>query len=232
MSSLEASGLMEEPRVAEPRIPFMAWPGWRHIGYSALVSLPNTLWFMLVYGGADLLTAHRSFRVRVYLSGELKVPLVPAMTVFYMSIYLLFLAAPFILRKRHEVRALVGTLALVILCGGVGFLLFPADLAFATPKEEQMGAWAGLFHLADQMNLTYNLVPSLHVALAIACIAVFASRAPAGGKVLLWLWAIMIAASTILTHQHHLLDAVTGWLLAVGCAKTVYPRLAAISSQS
>src|SRR5512140_1274835 len=166
---------MGEPRVAEPRIPFVAWPGWRHIAYSALVSLPNTLWFMLVYGGADLLTAHRSFRVRVYLSAELKVPLVPAMTVFYMSIYLLFLAAPFILRKRHEVRALVGTLALVILCAGIGFLLFPADLAFTTPKEEELGAWAGLFHLADKLNLTYNLVPSLHVALAIACIAVFAS---------------------------------------------------------
>lgn len=228
MTFLEATGVLEEEKVAEPRAPFLAWPGWRHIGYAALISLPNTLWFMLVFGGADLLTAHRSFRVRVHFSAELNVPLVPAMTVFYMSIYLLFLAAPFILRERHEVRALVGTLALTIFFSGIGFLLFPADLAFATPGEKELGGWAGLFHLADRLNLTYNLLPSLHVALAVACIAVYSSRAPFVGKVLVWLWAIMISASTVLTHQHHVLDAIAGWLLAIACVKVVFPRLAAM----
>jgi membrane-associated phospholipid phosphatase len=228
VSFLDATGVLEEQNVAEPRSAFLSWPGWRHIGYAALVSLPNTLWFMLVYGGADLLTAHRSFRVRVHLSAELNIPLVPAMTVFYMSVYLLFLAAPFILHGRHEIRALVGTLALVILFSGIGFLLFPAELAFAAPKEEELGAWASLFNLADRLNLTYNCVPSLHVALAVACVAVYAPRASGKGRALLWLWAIMIAASTILTHQHHVLDAVTGWLLAVACVNAFFPRLTAI----
>jgi membrane-associated phospholipid phosphatase len=221
---LDATGALAEENAAEPRAPFLAWPGWRHIGYAALVSLPNTLWFMLVYVGADLLTAHRTFRVRVHFSAELYIPLVPAMTVFYMSIYLLFLAAPFILRERHEVRALVGTLALIILCSGLGFLLFPASLAFATPGEEELGGWSGLFHLADRLNLTYNLLPSLHVALAVACIAVYSSRAPLVGKALVWLWGLMIAVSTVLTHQHHVLDAITAWLLAVACVKVVFSR--------
>lgn len=229
MTLLQANGVLGEQEALAVPPPFLAWPGWRHIGYAAMVSLPNTLWFMLVFGGADLLTAHRSFRVRVHFSAELNIPFVPAMTVFYMSIYLLFLAGPFILRERREIRALVGTLALIILCGGIGFLLFPADLAFATPGEEELGIWKVLFHLADRLNLTYNLLPSLHVALAVACIAVYSSHAPFPGKILLWLWAVMIAASTVLTHQHHVLDAVAGWLLAVTCVKVVFPRLAALT---
>jgi membrane-associated phospholipid phosphatase len=156
------------------------------------------------------------------------IPFVPSMTVFYMSIYLLFLAGPLILRKRREIRGLVGTLAVIIFCGGIGFLLFPADLAFATPQEGELGVWAGLFHLADKLNLTYNLLPSLHVALAVACVGVYAERAPLVGKILLWLWAMMIAVSAVLTHQHHVMDAVTGWALAVAAVKVVYPRLVAL----
>ena len=211
--------MLERPRTAAVREPFLAWPGWSHLGYAGLLALSNSLWFLLVFGGCDLLTAHRSLRVRVHVPSELNIPLVPSMTVVYMSIYLLFLAGPFILRKREEIRALVGTLAVITFLAGIGFLLFPANLAFATPQESELGVWSGLFHLADRLNLTYNLVPSLHVALAVACIAMYAARASFTGKALLWLWAVLIAVSTVLTHQHHVVDAVTGWLLAVGCVR-------------
>ena len=177
----EVESLVESQAVERPE-PFAAWPGWKHIGYTTLLGLLNALWFTLVFVGADSLTAHRSFRVRVHFSWELGIPLVPAMTVFYMSIYLAFLAAPFIVRRRQEVRALVGTLALVILLSGIGFLLFPADLAFVPPDEKVLRVWAAIFHLADKLNLTYNVVPSLHVVLVVACVAVFSTHAPARGK--------------------------------------------------
>jgi membrane-associated phospholipid phosphatase len=147
------------------------------------------------------------------------------MTVFYMSLYLLFLLAPFVLRTRREIRALVATLALVIVCGGVAFLLCPAELAFAPPREEELGLWAGLYHCADNLNLTYNLVPSLHVTFGAVCAAVFSPRAPAAGKIVFWSWAILIAASTVLIHQHHALDVVTGWLLASVGVRVVFRRL-------
>src|SRR5216684_6327360 len=104
------------------------------------------------------------------------------MTLFYMSIYLLFWMAPFVLRTRREFRALVIALAVAIFCGAIGFLLFPADLAFAPPREEDLGIWAGMFHFADTLNLTYNLLPSLHVAFAVVCVAIFSGRAPAAGR--------------------------------------------------
>jgi membrane-associated phospholipid phosphatase len=41
---------------------------------------------------------------------------------------------------------------------------------------------------------------------------------------LLWLWAAAIAASTVLTHQHHIIDAVTGWALGVIAFTVTAPR--------
>jgi membrane-associated phospholipid phosphatase len=232
VASLHAIVGIARSKEVERAEPFLAWPGWAHIRYTLVLSFVNTLWFVLVYGGMDALTARRSFRVPVHFLTELAIPFVPAMTLFYMSIYLLFWMAPFILRTRREFRALVITLAFAILCGGVGFLLFPADLAFAQPREEDLGMWAGMFHFADKLNLTYNLLPSLHVAFAVICVAIFSARAPVAGKVALWFWAAMVAASTVLIHQHHLLDTATGWLLALVCVKYVFDRFADNSSSS
>ena len=226
MASLPAIVEIAKPKAMEQAVPFLAWPGWAHLRYAALLSIANTLWFVLVYGGMDSLTARRGFRVPVHFPAELAIPFVPPMTLFYMSIYALFWMAPFILRTRREFRALVITMAFAIFCGGIGFLLFPGDLAFAPPREEDLGIWAGLFHFADKLNLTYNLLPSLHVAFAVICIAIFSARAPVAGKVLLWFWAAMVAASTVLIHQHHLLDVATGWLSALICVKHVFYRSA------
>lgn len=207
--------------VREKTEPFLAWPGWAHLREAALLSLANTLWFLIVYGGMDRLTAHRALRVPVHFQAELHIPFVPWMTVFYMSIYGLFLLAPFVLRTRREFRAAVAAMAVAIAVAGIGFLLVPAGLAFAPVREDQLGPWAGLYHLADDLNLTYNLVPSLHVAFAVICVAIFSPRAPRPIQIIFWLWPLLIAASTVLIHQHHVLDALTGWLLALLCVRLV-----------
>jgi len=167
----------------------------------------------MVYIGCDWLTAHRSLRVPIHLTVELSIPLIPGAVVVYMSIYLLFLAGPFIVRDRREFAALIFALALATLMGGIGFLLVPSQAAFAPPRE--LGVWADLFHFADRLNLDYNMVPSLHVALSVCCIDVFARHAAPAARALLWTWAAAIAVSTVLTHQHHVIDAVSGWLVGL-----------------
>jgi membrane-associated phospholipid phosphatase len=204
--------------------PFLAWPGWAHLRFAGLLSLADTLLFLAIYTDADRVTAGRAWRVPVHFAAELRIPFVPWMTVFYMSLYGLFLLAPFVLRTRRAFMAAVVAMVFSILASGIVFLLVPAELAFAPIQEDQLGAWAGLYHLADALNLTYNLLPSLHVAFAVICVSSFSPRAPRSIQIALWLWASLIAASTLLIHQHHVLDVIAGWLLAIVCVRTVSRR--------
>ncbi len=203
------------------REPFLAWPGWLLLAHMALLSLAILLWWLLVYHGANWLTELRSLRFRIHLDAELGMPFVPPFILVYLSMDLVFLPAPFILRSRRELEALALSLAVVIAVAGVGFLLFPAELAY--PRHDP-GAWSDVFTFAREVALKYNLVPSLHVAMSCICLAAYATHCGVAGKVLLFSWATAIALSTLLTHQHHLLDVATGLLLAVGGKRLIYDR--------
>ncbi len=205
------------------REPLLAWPGWGHLGYFAYVGGLLSVWFWFVYGGADYITAQRDLRVRIHFDAEERIPFVPEAVVVYLSVFVLMYASPFILRARRELRALATTLSFVILCAGIVFLLLPADLGF--PPHDDFGATASLFRLADWLNLDYNLVPSLHVAMSVVCIGAFSSRVGPTGKRLLWAWGLAIAISTLLTHQHHVVDVVSGLALGAGAVVLVYRRL-------
>ncbi len=210
------------------RPPLFAWPGAAHLWETALLSAAVMLLFAFVYGGADWVTGFRE-RHHVQLPFELQIPFVPAAVVGYMSLYGLFVLAPFILRTRCELRALAAALAVAIIAGGVCFLIYPAEGAF--PEPTNLGAWKGLYTFADCINLRYNMVPSLHVTLTLICVTVFARRAGTAGALAFWVWGVAICVSTVLLHQHHLLDVATGLILALGVNRLVYPRLARAKCQ-
>jgi membrane-associated phospholipid phosphatase len=221
-----------EPDLMAERSRFLGWPGLAHLGYCVGLMIVNGLWFLLVFGGCDFVTERRALRVQVALPGELEIPFVASMTVAYVSLYPLLLAGPFVLRERARFRAAVAALAAAIGIAGVCFLLVPAQLAFPPVPASELGIWEPLFRMADRLNLTYNLLPSLHVALTVVCVAAFATRAGRIGGAVLWAWAGVIALSTLLTHQHHMLDVLTGWGLALICFKYVYRPLAEPRSAS
>ncbi len=204
--------------------PLFAWPGWPHVHFAFWNIFVVTVWFCFIFGGADWLTAHRTARVRIDFNFESHIPLVPAFTVVYMSIYLLFLAAPFVLRTRREITTLARAQVFTISIAGICFLLIPAQLEFPPASDAELGIWRSLFRTADWLNLDYNLVPSLHVALSIVCIEMFCARARTYVRIWLRAWGALIAASTVLTHQHHIVDMVIGYLLAFGIVALVCVR--------
>jgi membrane-associated phospholipid phosphatase len=203
--------------------PFWGWPGCGHIRRTLCYVVLVGLWFLFVYVGADYVTGLRSLRFRVHFDAELAIPFVPQALLIYNSVYLQYLIAPFVLRSRRALDAYAAALAAIIAAAGVGFLLLPAQLAYA--PVEYAGAWAGAVATTRQLTLQYNLAPSLHVALAVATVAIFATRAGRVGRCVLWAWAIAVAASTLLLHQHHLFDAITGWPLGVAGKRLIYDRL-------
>src|SRR5262249_38304450 len=100
------AGVAESPAVVDPPMtpgpPFWNRPTLGHLWHAALLGVACTVWFGLVYGGADWLTHQHRYRVRLHTNVELAVPLVPAAVVGYMSLYPLFWIAPFVLRTGRE----------------------------------------------------------------------------------------------------------------------------------
>jgi membrane-associated phospholipid phosphatase len=90
------------------------------------------------------------------------------------------------------------------------------------------GVEGAIFGFADIINLDHNMCPSLHVAMAVAAAYVYALHSTRPAKRFWWLWAAAIMVSTLLTHQHHVIDVLAGAVVGWGCAslsnKNAWPR--------
>jgi membrane-associated phospholipid phosphatase len=207
--------------MTEPaRQPFWQWPNWRHLGHFLVLGALVTAWWVLVYGGADFITGRHSFRIRVHFDADLTIPFVPAAVLGYMALYPLFWAAPFVLHTGRELRALTWTLVAVIGVAGVCFVLLPVEAAFAPTPD--CGAWQGPVDFAKRLALTYNYLPSLHVALTVVCARVYGLHQGFIVRAILGLWASVVAASTMLLHQHYAIDVVAGAALGLLGVRWVY----------
>lgn len=197
---------------------FWGWPDTRTWWTYLWVALAGAVWFAVLYGGADYVTARRAFRVPIHFEWELRIPLVAWTAWIYMSIYALFVMCPFVLRSPRQIVSLGAALASVTAVAAVCFLLLPAELAF--PRQPIGDGLTGrVYAFADWLNLGHNLLPSLHVALTVTCVGAYARRARPAGRLLLWGWAVAVAISTVLTHFHHVLDAVTGFTLGLAASR-------------
>jgi membrane-associated phospholipid phosphatase len=172
--------------------------------------------FMVVYNGCLLLTVARPGAVgRVFAGWELHVPLVPAMILPYLSIYALFVLSFFMCRDGSELRQLARRMTVSQLVAAACYVLFPLECAYQRPRIE--GIFGPLFGLLDATDLPYNLAPSLHVATAIILGLFYDSKTRGLLRKVVIAWFTLIAASTMLTWQHHLVDVVAGTMLGVAC---------------
>lgn len=159
--------------------------------------------FFAVYPAMNWLTSRRT-PLHLYLTGELAIPFVPWFIWPYLSMYALFVLPLFFI-PAERMPALGKQLIAGCLVSAVLFLLFPAELGFARQVPKSYGAiYAGMFDI----DRPYNLVPSLHVIwsalIALACIDF--ARIPL--KIALFAWLCVVVASTVLVHQHHLIDVI------------------------
>lgn len=174
-----------------------------------------SLLFFVVYGGCNWIAAHRGDVGTWYYSWERFIPFVPLMIVPYMSIDLLFVAAPFICSSRDELQILARRIAFAILIAGMFFLAMP--LKMGVPRPEVTG-WTGvLFNCLHGFDQPYNLVPSLHIALRTILAELYGRHTKGVTRVASHVWFSLIGFSTLLTYQHHFVDVVGGFILAAFC---------------
>ncbi len=133
----------------------------------------------------------------------------------YMSIDLFFIAAPFLCRTDEELRIFSRRVVAAILIAGLCFLLFP--LRFAFPRPHASG-WLGvIFDWFRGMDSPFNLLPSLHAALLLLLVDLYARNLRGVFFVAAMLWFVLIGLSPLLTYQHHVIDIVGGFALAGYC---------------
>ena len=186
---------------------------------AAVLTLLFTLVFLLLFAGANAIADRIPWRIEVTLPGELGVPFVPAAAVLYLSLNAMLGLAPFVLRAWRELVPLFATLVAETAVAALFFVALPVRNTF--PERQADGVIGALFTLADTLNLEHNYFPSLHVAFAVTAALAYARKAGPGGRALLWGWATAIVGSTLLIHEHHLLDIAGGIVLALCVWRTV-----------
>jgi membrane-associated phospholipid phosphatase len=182
------------------------------VKHAAVVSALLSVLFLLVYGGTNWLTTLRGDVGTWYADWELGIPFVPIFIIPYMSIDLFFVAAPFLCGRQTELRTFARRVSFVILVAGAFFLIMPLRLGF---DREPVEGWAGvIFNTFRSMDAPHNLFPSLHITLRALLADVYARHTRGIAKAACMVWFALIGVSTVLTHQHHLIDIAGGFMLA------------------
>jgi membrane-associated phospholipid phosphatase len=179
------------------------------------VSIGLSVLFLIVYGGCNWITAHRTNVGTFFFWWEIAIPFVPFFILPYLSIDLFFVAAPFLCRTDRELSIFTKRISVAIIVAGICFLLFPLRFAFPRPHAE---GWLGaLFDWFRGMDAPFNLVPSLHAALMLILADTYLRHTEGPLRWALAVWFVFIALSPILTYQHHLIDIAGGFVLAAFC---------------
>src|SRR6266705_6565220 len=159
---------------AKPQIDSIDQGTGRSTRKALLASAGLSALFLVVYSGCNWITARHAGVGTFYFEWERGIPFVPFLILPYMSIDLFFIAAPFLCRTNEQLRVFSQRVTAAILVAGICFLLFPLRFAFPRPHSD---GWTGaLFDWFRAIDAPYNLFPSLHAALWLLLVDLYARR--------------------------------------------------------
>jgi membrane-associated phospholipid phosphatase len=194
------------------RYRFIAWPGREIFKITASLSVVFGAVFYGLYGLTDYLTGLHDYRIDIHFGWEQSIPFIPEMAVFYLLISPLLMLAPFVIRSIEQFMVLFRLLLAETAIAALFFLLLPVADAF--PPHAVTGLTGFIFNMTDNINLTYNEMPSLHVAFTCTGCLVFGNYLDPVRRLILYVVGGLIILSTVLTHQHHVLGVLSGLVLA------------------
>ena len=192
------------------------------IEYACLHSL-YIAQFLFIYGFTNQQATQSQDLLHLYWDFELQIPFIPEFFIIYYSINVMILC-PLIFLERFELRRYFLSLILATLAGAIFFYLLPCACGYTReiPNEEP---WKTILTHFYQYDEPHNLVPSLHVTYTTLTLLFLRAKSKGAWYWGFHIWAIAIYFSVILTHQHHLIDIVTGLALSV-CVYEAVRRIA------
>ena len=205
----------------------LTWPTWRRLTVGITGALVVSLAFFPIYAGGLAFAALREHPVHLYASWELGSPFWPSMIVAYFSMFLLFLMPPMQLEP-SELADLARRLAIASLIGGVVFFSLPSEIGFV--ERTDAGYWQTAYDFLYAIDGRFNAVPSFHVIYTASILLAFVDVASLKLRVAYIAWLILVCASTVLTHRHHLIDVVSGLAIAFAVRALLRGRAPSILS--
>ena len=190
----------------------LSFPTWHRLWTGILGALVVSLAFFPIYVGGSMTPGILGQPLHLYASFELALPFWPIMIVAYLSMFVLFLLPAFQLDE-SELWVLVRRLVVASILGGLVFLLLPSEIGFA--EHTDAGRWQPLYDLIYAVDLRANAAPSFHVIYTSTILLALMDVATPRLRVLYALWLVVVCASTVLTHRHHLLDVGGGLAIAL-----------------
>lgn len=192
--------------------PVFAWPTRDELRASLKMVAIFLVFFYAFFGAAAYLADLLDYRFDVGFEFEKRIPFVPAMAAVYLSVGPMMLLSIFILRQPRPMRLLLAVLCAQTFVGFCIFLAFPVETNFPAPQDP--ASLPLVYRIADLINLKNNQLPSLHLGFAATMAFVYSTGRRPLVAILFHAWALAIAASTVLIHEHNLLDLLAGYLLA------------------
>jgi len=193
----------------------------KNILKSLAILLVGVFFFSISYIPVNFFNSTLSHHYRLYFDFELVLPIWDWMIIPYVSAYLLPILPLFRLSLRR-LKALAFSISLAGLIGGVIFLILPTQLGFIRDQGIS-DFWKPTYQFLYMIDPPHNLFPSMHVVMAymliVPCLNTFKNVLV---KAILVSWLLLICASIIFTHQHHLLDLIGGIELSWFMHRFVY----------
>ncbi len=148
---------------------------------------------------------------------EQMIPFMPNSVYLYESISLFLPVAPWLMKRRDELRQYGKGL---LFMSGVGFCFFYLYPTIC-PRPVDLHGTNLLYRKLVQIDSELNAFPSLHAAYAIfhaaCCHVTFRTGTRCNFlQGFFWIWALAIIVSTLLTRQHVFIDLVAGTMLGLG----------------
>lgn len=170
-----------------------------------------TVVFMIVYNVATWYASSSDHYSSFTFDIETSVPFVPLSIIPYMASGFFFCLVFFSCKNKYQLKILTWRMLFVIMIAGIIFISTPLRFSFTKP-EVSNGILNLPFLFLKKFDSPFNQSPSLHIVFAFIFWSVF--RELRKWRIVLMISLILVGISTLTTYQHHLIDILTGAILA------------------
>ena len=179
--------------------------------------------FGVLWSVSNEISALEENRYPLYFDWEAAIPFQPWAMIFYLPHDLIVPLMAIIFRSWREALPLYATLLVQTLIAVPFFLLVPIEPGYV--NDMPTGVWgAYIFEPLGMKNLgQWNHMPSLHVSYVFLMAYIIGQRWGTWGWVCGMAWAVLVALTTMLVHEHHLICVVSGFVLFLVTAFGVLP---------